>query len=136
MSEVEVSWYKGSDRVILFEFPDVWGWNDFWDAKGRSDAMTDTVTHNVAILLKVPANVRMPDNALSQGRALLQKRHPRATLFVMVTPNAFARKLMNILSQLYISRRNMLQTAQSLEDTERILVQMGFVPASEPTIQG
>ncbi|MBW4437562.1 MAG: hypothetical protein KME04_10530 [Pleurocapsa minor GSE-CHR-MK-17-07R] len=133
MSVIEVSWFRGSDRVILFEFPDVWDWNDFWDAKSRSDAMTDSVTHNCAILLHMPARVSMPDNALSQGRSLLSKRHPRVTLFVMVTPNAFARNLMRILSQLYVSRRGMLQTAQSLDETAKVLQQMGFVPSENHT---
>jgi hypothetical protein len=118
---IPVTWYKDTVNVIVFEFPVEWTWDEFWEAKAISDQMMDEVDRNYALILHAPANVRVPDNAISQGRSMINRRHPRADLFVIVSSNAFVRSLIKILGQFYLTRRKFLQSAPTLEAAEAIL---------------
>jgi|GEM_PF-2624230 hypothetical protein len=122
---ITVSWYKDSRSVVFFDVSEDFTWSEFHSAKAQSDALMDEVTHNCAILLIGPPNVKVPANALSQGRSMLNQRHPRATLFIITTPNTFVRSLVGILAQV-MGKRGLIRAANHLEEAESILRDAGF----------
>lgn len=124
--KITVQWYKDSHRIIHFDFPIKWTWDEFWAAKQVSDEMMDGVNEPCAVILQAPPNVVLPDNALSNGRSMINKRHPRAGIFIIVTPNAFVRSVVKMLSQLYVARRGFLRSAGTMGEAENALIAAGF----------
>lgn len=129
-SRIQVSWYKGTRSVILMNFPADFTWGEFWAAKSEADRLMDTAEREYALIMFGPQNLRLPDNALSQSRALLSRRHPRSKLFLMLMPNGMLRVFTRMLAQLF--RSGLVQGIASLEEADQVLRAKGYLQDAPP----
>jgi hypothetical protein len=124
---IDVQWYKSSDRVILMDFQDDFSWDEFYDAKLQADALMDTVDHPCALVLWFPARVPPLSNALSNGRSMLSRRHPRSERFIIVSESSFVRSLGTVLGQIVGPRAKLVEVTATLDEAELRLMKAGYL---------
>jgi hypothetical protein len=124
---IEVSWLNDDQSVILLVFPQRWTWREFHDAKMTADGMMDMVEHDCALILTGPPNVVMPENVLTNARAMIDQKHPRAQVLVIVAPNRFVHALVNMLLRLSSEASRSARIVASMEAAQVKLMQMGFL---------
>ncbi len=99
---IELSWYDDEQRVLLYRFPPHWEWDDFYAVKQIADGWLDEVPHAdpVLLLLDMSASRKMPRNALSRARALIQNAHPRGYPLVFISSDPLLHAVGDILRRL------------------------------------
>jgi hypothetical protein len=120
-----VNWYNDAHDVLIFKFGDHWTWSEFQAQKSYGDSLMESVTHRCALIMLAPAKVKVPPNAISNGRAMLGNKHRNAELFVITSPDAFVRSLATILGGLP-NLRGVIQVATTLEEAETKVRRAGF----------
>jgi hypothetical protein len=124
---VDVQWYQSSDRVILMDFQENFSWDEFYEAKLQADALMDTVDHPCALVLWFPAKVPPLSNALSNGRAMLSRRHARSERFIIVSESSFVRSMGTVLGQIVGPRAKLVEVVSTVQEAEGRLVKAGYL---------
>jgi hypothetical protein len=124
---IDVEWYVGSDRVILMHFQENFSWDEFYEAKLQADALMDTVDHNCALVLWFPSKVPPLTNALSNGRSMLSRRHPRSERFIIVSESSFVRSLGTVLGQIVGPRAKLVEVAATPQEADIRLAKAGYL---------
>lgn len=124
---IEVSWFNGAHSVILMEFPQRWTWREFYDAKMEADTMMEAVDYPCALILTGPSDVIMPENVLSNARMMLNQKHPRAEVFMVVSPNPFVHALLNMLMRVSRDAARGVRIVGSVEAAQASLMEMGYL---------
>ncbi|MFN8379588.1 MAG: hypothetical protein U0452_13050 [Anaerolineae bacterium] len=124
---IDVEWYGHSDRIILMHFHEDFSWDEFYEAKQQADLMMDSVDHNCALVLWFPTKVPPLTNALSNGRAMLSRRHPRSERFIIVSQSSFVRSLGSMLGQIVGPRATLVEVAATPEEADIRLAKAGYL---------
>jgi hypothetical protein len=98
---ITISWDNDRHTMQVYEFSQVWTWDEFYAAKREADGILDGITHPVAVVFSGPPDVRIPEGFIAQVVNITRTRHKRAYLAVVVTSNMLVRTLLNTASKLY-----------------------------------
>jgi hypothetical protein len=128
---VEVAWYRGSQRVILMQFPVQFSWEDFRLAKARADALMDDAAQPCALVLCFPQTVPALKDLLSHARLLLSSRHPRSRHFLVVSQNEYVQSLGRVLNAITPAEDGLVEVAASLTEADARLLAAGYLEPAQ-----
>ncbi|HYO87972.1 MAG TPA: hypothetical protein VER79_04945 [Candidatus Limnocylindrales bacterium] len=124
---IEVGWYRETDRVILMRFQEDFSWEEFQRAKGQADALMDTVDRNCALVLWFMEQVPTLADMLSNGRSLLSRRHPRSQRFIIVSESSLVRSLGAMLGQITDTQSALIEVATTMAEAEQRLASAHYL---------
>jgi hypothetical protein len=130
-AQIEVAWYRGSQRVILMQFPRQFTWEDFQQAKARADALMEDAAQPCALVLCFPQTVPVLKDLLSHARLLLSNRHPRARYFLVVSENEYVQSLGRVLNAITPAEAGLVEAAATLPEADARLMAAGYLAQHE-----
>jgi hypothetical protein len=132
VSAITVGFYKEFEDVLYFAMPERWSWQDFWEAKQRTDRVLDTLTHPVAVLFLTHDHVHLPEGAISEARMMLTSKHPLTDTAVVVSQNALIHNTVRMIGVLF-ARYARIYARNSAEEAEEFLRSRGFLSIPLPS---
>lgn len=99
---IKVSWDdEDQKKIIRWEFPEEWVWNDFYSALQHSRALTREVKYVVDVLVDMRHAEKLPKNVLTQTQVTLQTSPLNVGVVVVVGVNPLVRAAFNSFMRLY-----------------------------------
>lgn len=98
---IKTEWGNDEKTILLFTYEPNWSWNDLNDAVTLAYDMMETIDHPVVHIADMRNASILPSGAMTQGRNLANRRHPRQTLLIVVGANSLVRTLGNTFSKIY-----------------------------------
>ena len=93
---IQVDWARSVQNTVVWHFTSPWTWEEFTDAKQHADAMIDTVSGVVDTIFVTAKDDAIPPSGLVNLRNLINKRHPRNDLMIVVGAHNFVTAIVNI----------------------------------------
>ena len=128
--EVKVSWYDDQKTIIVQEFPDIWTWDEFYDAVNRTVGMEKTVSHPVYVLgTQSPTGKTPSGNILTHYNAAIKMHEDHMRYYIIATDNYLTSLFGNIFLKTTALRKktrmvNTFEDALSYiaQDKEKLMV--------------
>ena len=118
---IKVTWDDHHDDIILFEFPPVFNWDQYYVAEDQAHAMIEERGRDVGYIFDFPQNAKIPDNAISNGRRVIEQRHSKVTLVVNVGSTAFIRTLFNMGIRMYPTLRDNVAMSGTIDEAREMI---------------
>ncbi len=114
--KITVSWEDHEQRTLIYHFPPVWIWREFYNAKAEAERLLDTVDHNVAVFLDFSQGASLPAGAISEALKIIKLRHPRATPAIFIGINPRIRIVFNMLRSVLGNRMKDIHLVKNLDE--------------------
>jgi hypothetical protein len=99
---ITVRWDDEDEKkIIRWEFPEMWVWDDFYGALQLSRALTREVKYVVDVLVDMSKAKMLPKNVLTQTQVTLQTSPLNIGVVVVVSINPLVRAAFNSFMRLY-----------------------------------
>jgi len=98
---IHVQWDNPEQTIIRFRYDGAWNLSDLFDALQEARELMDTVTHRVDGIVDLSESKLMPNGALSLGRNVTMRKHPRQGKTVIVGASGFVRTLYDVYRKVY-----------------------------------
>jgi hypothetical protein len=119
---IQILWDDAEKTTLRYNFDEQWSWEDFFAAKKEANALIDTVTHRVGVIMSAPSGMKLPANMLTNARNALRTKHPNTVILVFVLTNPFIRTMIRALKGLPMPVATTIELASTLDEA-RDLVQ-------------
>ncbi|MCI0713856.1 MAG: hypothetical protein L0154_27105 [Chloroflexi bacterium] len=85
---VKVSWYDEENTIIVQEFPEIWTWDEFYDAVKRTVELENQVSHPLYVIGTQPRNGQTPKgNVISQYNVAIRMHEDHMRYYLIATDN-------------------------------------------------
>lgn len=95
---ITIDWEDDSKRIFCYQLDEHWTWDEFFVAKKQADAIMDSVSHKISVIVNIASRTALRPNLLSTLRKALDDKHPNIFVIVLVISDSFTR---TTISQLY-----------------------------------
>lgn len=94
---VNVSWYDDEKTIIMQEFPEIWTWEEFYDAVERTVELEKQVSHPLYVIGTQPRSGQTPKgNVLPHYNAAIRMHEDHMRYYLIATDNYLTSLLGNI----------------------------------------
>ncbi len=121
---IELAWVNDENNALHYQFPPNWTWDDFYRVKAEADALLDDCDHDVVLLFDMADTAKIPAGALTQGRNLLKRAHPRGKPIILIGTNRMIEALLNMVNRLNPGDKNLLLAVPTFDDALKLLAQL------------
>ncbi len=73
---IVVDWLDAEKKVVYYDFPEQWSWDDLYSAMSQVKDMMSTVPYNVYVVINYEKSKGIPPGALTQLRVGTMKASP------------------------------------------------------------
>ncbi|RMG79384.1 MAG: hypothetical protein D6712_19755 [Chloroflexi bacterium] len=122
--KITVSWEDQEQRTLIYRFPSMWTWQEFYNAKAEAERLLDTVDHNVTVFLDFSQGATLPAGAVSEAPKIMKKRHPRATPVIFIGVNPRISIVINMVRTVLSSRMKDIHMVKTLDDAWELVHQL------------
>jgi hypothetical protein len=98
---INVQWDNSEQTVIRFVYNGSWNMSDLFEALQDSRDLMDTVDYTVAHIVDLRESKLMPNGALSLGRNVTMRKHPRQGKTVIIGASGFVKTLYDVFRKVY-----------------------------------
>lgn len=113
---INVRWDDEDYRALLYEFPEHWTWEDFYNVKVQADELLDTVDYNVVLIFDMTTTRSVPAGVLAQARWLISRAHPLGKPIVLVGTNLIIQAMLNLVNKFNLSAGDLLKAVATVEE--------------------
>lgn len=99
MKHIIAAWGNEERTILWVQFQHGWTWDDLYEAIETTYAMTETVNHNIDLLVDFRAGERVPQGAFAQFHRMKGVQHPRWAFHVMLARSNFIGVLLDVFSK-------------------------------------
>lgn len=92
---IVVDWLDADKKIIYYDFPAQWTWDDLYSAMTQVKDMMATVPYNVYVVIDYEKSQGMPPGALTQLRVGTMKASPNWGGGVFIGVSALVKTLLN-----------------------------------------
>jgi len=92
---VIVNWTDSEKKIIRYDFPAQWTWDDLYSAMNQVNGMMATVTYNVYVVISFEHSKGIPPGALTHLRIGTMKAAPNWGGGVFIGVSSFLTALLN-----------------------------------------
>ncbi len=117
---VHVSWDNADQTIVHYQMDRNWTWEEFFGAKARAQALINTVSHKVAVILETHHDGPLPTDLLGNIRNGLRTKHPRTALIIVVTTRPFIRTMIGTVRGLSPLSRARIELASDMDEARAI----------------
>jgi hypothetical protein len=122
---IEVSWANiDSQEVILYRFPSLWTWEDFYKAQRKVDKMLDISSQEIPVFFDFRAGSYLPPSMLREMRKIIESWHRHGTPLIVVGGN-------QIVQNAFAVAARMLSESKLLQDVRFV----SSMPAAESLVR-
>ncbi len=120
---VHISWDNNTQTTIRMEFVGEWTWDEVHRALAKNVEMLDSVDHSVNAIVDLSKSMGAPTLVLTQLRSIVQNRHPRSNMTVLVGANDMLMTFWKIFLQAYgrITRSNRYSYAKTVAEARDLI---------------
>lgn len=118
---IEVTWSDTQDNVVLWKFPLIWTWQEFFAAKAEVDAMIDGVEGIADSIFLIHTERRLPEGGIRNLKRIVAERHARHDVIVIVGPTMFLTSLLSVILKIVPGAQDQLHYAQSIDEAYAII---------------
>jgi hypothetical protein len=111
---IEIVWDNPEQTIIRYIFARTWTWDEFYAARDHAYGLIDAGQKRVAVIFDVPAGMALPANMLTNGKNAVGRRHVNTSLIVIVVPNMYLRRLLEIIIMLAGSKADIIVMVPTL----------------------
>jgi hypothetical protein len=119
---IQMAWTDDGQSIILLEFIEEWGLDEFDSAINRLAHMVKSVNQSVSIIADFRNSGPLPVDILFHSRRALSIAPDNWRETVIVTHNAFIVDIFSIVTKVYKGARNKLFFVGSIEDAEAFIM--------------
>ncbi|NWG16714.1 MAG: hypothetical protein HXY41_08775 [Chloroflexi bacterium] len=98
---VTVEWDNAEKTIVRMEMVGAWTWDEAYAGAESGYALLEEVGYEVGVIIDFSRGTRLPPNAITSARHMIQRRHPRTGLTVFVGANNLFVALWNTFSKVY-----------------------------------
>jgi hypothetical protein len=98
---VNIMWDNDKHTAVRMEFIDRWTWDEVHRAMTQHTQMLNETSNTVAGIIDLTDGIGTPPLILTQMRGIMQKRHPRTGMIVLVGANDVVITFWKIFLQAY-----------------------------------
>ncbi len=101
MDEVRCYWDAEVEHCIVYAFPAMWTWKDFYKTQAIGDAWLSDTLEDTAMVLDFSESAVFPPNSLVEFRRVIAHLPPNARPLVVVGENQTLRAMMHMAERIY-----------------------------------
>jgi hypothetical protein len=117
-----VHWVNESHDIVYAKYPIDWTWDDFYMIREQVHALVDSEnTARVDFIADQSASILPKGSPFGHARSVIQNKHPRVKLIVIVASNALLRSMANIAFKLSAEARSSFRLVSSIEDALQLI---------------
>jgi hypothetical protein len=120
---IDLRWLDNQQTALLYTFPEKWTWDDFYAVKAQADVWLDACDHDVVLLFDMSVTRTIPPGALSQGRYLIGKAHPRGKPIILIGGNRMIAALLNMAARFNPNLTHLIRTAPTFDEAHKFVAQ-------------
>lgn len=121
---VNAAWDDAAHTIIRYELIGNWTWDEYFATRETLNAMLDSVSHPIYVIIDVGQMRGVPMNALSEmarGTQRAQAQRPNWAGGYFVGVNPLFRTLFNVFRRINPQMAARYQTAETLEEARRMI---------------
>ncbi len=122
---INLSWDDQECKALMYQFPEQWTWEDFYNVKTEADKLLDEVNHNVVLIFDMTTTRSIPSGVLAQARWLISRAHPRGTPIVLVGTNLVIQAMLNLVNKFNLSANDLLKAVATVEEARNYVKRIG-----------
>lgn len=121
--EISVQWDNEEKTILRVYYPERWIWPDLYDAVDRTQAMLNSVSHPVKILVDMSKSMFLPTGSTSHVSNMLTAPHANATVMVVVGASGYLKSFLEVFSEMFnpASNARKILLARTLEEGYELL---------------
>ncbi len=93
---VRVDWDDPDHSILLYTLGCRWTWDEFYDAVDKGIAMTNTVSHQICIIVDYQSSQGLPPGAIGQFNRITRLMTPQIELVIIAGGGTLLLSLFNI----------------------------------------
>ncbi len=118
---VIVNWTDSEKKIIRYDFPAQWTWDDLYNAMNQVNEMMASVTHNVYVVISFQQSKGIPPGALTHLRIGTLKAAPNWGGGVFIGVSSLLKALLNTFTLLNKKLGERYAIAKDDEDAMAII---------------
>ncbi len=118
---VVVDWTDAEKKIIRYDFPDQWSWDDLYNAMNRVNEMMATVPHTVYVVISFEKSKGIPPGALTHMRIGTLKGAPNWGGGVFIGVSTLLKALLNTFTLINKKMGERYAIAQSQDEAMNII---------------
>lgn len=118
---IGVIWDNDEQTIIQYSVEPDWTWDELFAAKEQANALMDTVSHKLGVILCMPSDGAIPLDVLANTRNGLRHKHPNTVVIVVVSDRPFVRTMIETIRTLPPLADHGLETASTLDEARAIV---------------
>ncbi len=118
---IPVDWLDADKKVIYYDFPTQWTWDDLYVAMGEVNEKLSSVPYNVYVIISYEKSKGIPSGALTQLRIGTMKGAPNWGGGVFIGVNSMVKALLNTFTMINKKLGERYAIAQDRDDAIRII---------------
>jgi hypothetical protein len=118
---IQVEWANPEQTIVRWRFGWPWTWDEFYTALDQVNAMIDGISGIADSIILPSRSTILPANAISHLRRLINGRHPRHDLIVLVGSSSFVAELLKLSTQFIPSVRDQLHYVGTEEEALNLI---------------
>lgn len=123
---IKVAWGDDSKTLLVNVYEGRWTLDDFYLAVRQTNALLDSVDHNVNVILDVKNSGLFPKGMMSAVRMLQQKPHVNLGVMVLLGCNIFVRVFYDTFMKIFPQPgRQVMYMVADYEDATAIFARYG-----------
>lgn len=124
---IQIIWDNEEKTVLRASYIGRWTWEELYVEIDQSNALLDSVEHNVDIIHDWSQSARIPPDAMVHARNLIPKIHPRVRVNIHVGVDSSFTMLWKIFARVYsaIAGRKKFYFVNTIEEARALLMSEG-----------
>jgi tRNA A37 N6-isopentenylltransferase MiaA len=119
--DIDLSWDNNEHKALLYQFPDQWTWEDFYNVKIKADKLLDDVDYNVVLIFDMTSTRSIPSGVLAQARWLISRAHPRGKPIVLVGTNMVIQAMLNLVNKFNKNAPDLIMAVSTVEQARKFV---------------
>ena len=119
---IEVNWDNDEQTIIMCQVSTNWTIQDMHNMLLSANALTDSVAHNVYVIVNFSAARTVPSNIMSNLRSFSLKIHPRVKMAIDVTDSAVVETFTQMFTKV-MNAKIEIQFARTVEQAYELIQQ-------------